>query len=241
MGAGKTTAMTAMASRLSAAGKKVGLISNDQAANLVDTYLFSRGYDTREVAGSCFCCNFDGFFAAVEGLSASGAEIILAEPVGSCTDLASTIVRPLKKLCKGYSVAPLAVLADPARINAELASPEPSIDRDAAYIIAKQLEEADIVALTKSDVRARPEFAAAKRFVKKRFGDKLVVEISSASGKGVDALAEMLIAGKSSGAVKMDVDYDRYADGEAALGYILQLLLPCRQGCLCKSPLRQCS
>jgi hypothetical protein len=46
-------------------GKDVGLITNDQASNLVDTSLLkSSGNVVYEVSGSCFCCNFPGFAEA---------------------------------------------------------------------------------------------------------------------------------------------------------------------------------
>jgi hypothetical protein len=52
----------------------------------------------QEVAGSCFCCNFDGFTDAIKKLRKEvEADVILAEPVGSCADLTATIIRPMKK------------------------------------------------------------------------------------------------------------------------------------------------
>jgi hypothetical protein len=45
-----------------------------------------------EVAGACFCCNFNELTSTVEQLgSDQRPEIILAEPVGSCTDLVATV------------------------------------------------------------------------------------------------------------------------------------------------------
>ena len=45
-----------------------------------------------EVAGGCFCCRFPDLLAAIRELQATAApEFILAEPVGSCTDLAATV------------------------------------------------------------------------------------------------------------------------------------------------------
>ena len=56
LGAGKTTAVARLAQHLSAQGKRVGLITNDQGRGLVDTaMLSSRGFEVEEIAGGCFC------------------------------------------------------------------------------------------------------------------------------------------------------------------------------------------
>ncbi len=220
LGAGKTTAINALAKKFASKKKSVGIVSNDQTNNLVDTYVFKQNFETKEVSGSCFCCNFNGFKDALNKLANDGAEIVLAEPVGSCTDLASTIIRPLKKFCPSYKIASLVVLADPKRIALELASKKPSIDADAAYIIEKQIEEADIVVLTKSDLRTKADFASAKKYLSKNFPKKTVLEISSKTGSGLDELIKQISSNRISGTAKMNLDYDRYADGEASLGWL---------------------
>ncbi|MDB6053954.1 MAG: signal recognition particle protein Srp54, partial [Verrucomicrobiales bacterium] len=60
LGAGKTTAVAKLAAFLTKKGKRVGLITNDQAGNLVDTRMLkSHGFSTEEIAGGCFCCKFN--------------------------------------------------------------------------------------------------------------------------------------------------------------------------------------
>src|SRR5690606_33493576 len=86
LGAGKTTTIARLARHYQDQGLKVGIVTNDQATDLVDTNsLRSQGFEVGEVAGSCFCCNFNELTATVERLSASERpDVILAEPVGSC-------------------------------------------------------------------------------------------------------------------------------------------------------------
>ncbi|HVX67547.1 MAG TPA: GTP-binding protein, partial [Bryobacteraceae bacterium] len=95
LGAGKTTLLLRAAERLSASGKRVALVMNDQGGELVDTRAArSAGFAAGEVAGGCFCCRLSEFLACSERLLAEHRpEVILAEPVGSCTDLAATIFR----------------------------------------------------------------------------------------------------------------------------------------------------
>ncbi|MDR0757141.1 MAG: hypothetical protein LBF85_04765 [Tannerella sp.] len=137
LGAGKTTLLWEAAQRLMKKGLHVGLITNDQAPELVDSVLLSQqGLKVAEVSGSCFCCNFNGLTDAINKVSGETvADVIIAEPVGSCTDLSATIMQPLKQKLKAQlSVAPLSVLADPARLVSVLDGKTAGLHVDAAYI-----------------------------------------------------------------------------------------------------------
>mgnify|MGYP002228609459 CR=1 FL=1 len=146
MGAGKTTLLWETAVRLMNKGLRVGLITNDQAPELVDSELLKLS-DLRvaEVSGSCFCCNFNGFTDAIKEIRAeASADVIIAEPVGSCTDLSATIMQPLKQYWNTeLKISPLTVLADPNRLVSILNGGNGGVDPDAAYIYKKQLEESD--------------------------------------------------------------------------------------------------
>ena len=52
LGAGKTTALLQLGRRLTAQGRRVGLIVNDQSNGLVDTALLAaHGFPVEEIAG----------------------------------------------------------------------------------------------------------------------------------------------------------------------------------------------
>src|SRR6516162_3965248 len=151
LGAGKTTAMTRLARFYMNRGQRIGLVTNDQAQDLVDTNsLRSQGFPVQEVAGACFCCKFDDLITRVETLSAKDRpDVIVAEPVGSCTDLVATVAQPLKDLYGDrFQVAPYAVLFKPSR-GAHILEvlPAGGFSPKAAYIFRKQLEEADAIVL----------------------------------------------------------------------------------------------
>ena len=60
LGAGKTTTLARLARHYMARGLRVGLVTNDQAQDLVDTNsLRAQGFAVQEVPGACFCCKFD--------------------------------------------------------------------------------------------------------------------------------------------------------------------------------------
>ena len=119
LGAGKSTSILKLAQALSAEGVKVGLITNDQGARLVDTAVVNaHGFPVEEIAGGCFCCRFNSLRAAADKLAIDARpDVFLAEPVGSCTDLVATVSYPLRRMYGDrYRVAPLSVLVDPVRV-----------------------------------------------------------------------------------------------------------------------------
>src|SRR5690348_10209168 len=98
LGAGKTTLLTRAAQALNRRGLRTAMVTNDQTGELVDTAVV-RQNDLRaaEVTKGCFCCNFPDLLSAIQTLKGQAEfDVILAEPVGSCTDLMATIIRPLQ-------------------------------------------------------------------------------------------------------------------------------------------------
>src|SRR5687767_1134640 len=83
LGAGKTTAVLRLARHLTEQGQRVGLITNDQGNQLVDTaMLTSQGFPVEEISGGCFCCRFNSLVDAAKKLSAeTRPDVFVAEPV----------------------------------------------------------------------------------------------------------------------------------------------------------------
>jgi G3E family GTPase len=221
LGSGKTTLLAEAAKRLAKQGKAVGLITNDQAPELVDTRLLTGiGKGVSEVAGSCFCCNFNGFTDAVQSLDKQGAKIIIAEPVGSCTDLSATIMNPLKKFHAGWSLAPLTVLVDPHRLPEIFGKAKSNVDPDALYIMKLQLTEADRILVSKSDLLSDAEKKDAQTLLEKEYTGKKIAFLSAKTGDGFDAWLSEIQGASDVGTTIVPVDYDRYAHGEAVLGWL---------------------
>ncbi|MGE5189860.1 MAG: GTP-binding protein [Gemmatimonadota bacterium] len=223
LGAGKTTLLWSAAKILVARGKRVGLITNDQAPGLVDTgFLARKGLAVAEVAGSCFCCNFRGLVRAAGQLrNGTRADVLLAEPVGSCTDLSGTILQPLKERFREEFVpAPLSVLADPERVACVLGGKRGGMHRSAAYIVGKQFEEADRILINKVDLLGKAGRRDLVKRVSAAFPGTPVRAISSLAGEGVAEWLDDVLASDDAGTRIADVDYDVYAEGEAALGWL---------------------
>src|SRR5512138_157922 len=100
LGAGKTSLLYEITGILKNRGLKVGLITNDQAPDLVDTSILEhQDVSVAEVSGSCFCCDFKGLRKAIEKTGKNEKpDIIIAEPVGSCTDLSATLINPIRDM-----------------------------------------------------------------------------------------------------------------------------------------------
>jgi Ni2+-binding GTPase involved in maturation of urease and hydrogenase len=231
LGAGKTTLLAQAAKRFKGDGKRVGMITNDQAKELVDTgVLKGEGFDVQEVAGGCFCCRFRCFVSVADGIvQETDADVLLGEPVGSCTDLSATVLQPLKEYySQRYDVAPFTVLADPVRLREALDSgtgggtgvPPASFPPEVLYIFRKQLEEADIIAINKADTVSPAELAELTAVVAARYGGRPIIAMSALTGEGVNGWMDLINAHEPGGQRITDVDYDTYATGEAALGWL---------------------
>jgi hypothetical protein len=202
LGAGKTTLILAASRLLAARGFRSAIILNDQGESLVDTELAqSSGFDAGGVTGGCFCCRFSELMRVAEQLRAHSPNVIFAEPVGSCTDLSATILHPVQgAFSDTYQLAPLTVLVDPGRLR-----DDPDID----FLVRKQLDEADLICYTKSDLY--PDVAVQPN----------TRQLSARTGQGVAAWLDEIMSGALTLSGKiLDIDYQRYAQAEAALAWL---------------------
>ena len=223
LGAGKTTTLARLARHYMSQGLRVGLVTNDQAQNLVDTNnLRSQGFAVQEVPGACFCCKFDELVSKVGELQASERpEVILAEPVGSCTDLVATVVQPLKDLyAEMVRVAPYAVLFKPSHGLRILRNEGSGFSPKAAYIFRKQLEEADAIVVNRLDEIPPADLEELNRLLAEQFPGTPILNLSARTGQGFSALIELLSQEGVFGRKILDIDYDIYAEGEAELGWL---------------------
>lgn len=209
LGAGKTTLLLAAAGELERRGLRSALILNDQGDALVDTAWAERhGIRSGEVTGGCFCCRFSDLVEVIDRLRAHAPDVIFAEPVGSCTDISATTLHPLHGLSDSFRIAPYTVLIDPQRAGELLRA---DADAHLTFLFRKQIEEADLICVTKSDLEAKvPEFAHAE-----------VRQISAKTGQGVAAWLDEVLCGRlSAGRRILDIDYEQYARAEAALAWL---------------------
>lgn len=224
LGAGKTTTIARLAQAYQQQGLNVGIVTNDQATDLVDTNsLRSQGYAVGEVAGSCFCCNFNALTDTVERLGQERLpDVILAEPVGSCTDLVATVVQPLLRMYGNrFDVAPYGVILKPSHGKRILGGGgKAGFSHKAEYIFLKQLEEADFILLNRIDELPAAEVDEIAGLIEARHPGTPLLRVSAHTGQGIDALLEFLEQRGNFGRRILELDYDIYAEGEAELGWL---------------------
>jgi G3E family GTPase len=211
LGAGKTTLARALARRLHADGERVALITNDQGRSSVDTALCrNECAEIREIGGGCFCCRYDELESALLRVAEAGATTAIAEAVGSCTDLVATVLAPLAdRQPAQFDLASLAIVVDAWRVQEIDAG---AFSDDVAYLFRKQVEEADVVLLTRFDLDP-PDVLAQIHTIR---ADATVIAVSGMNGHGLDRWLSTVAARR---AVPLLLDYDRYAAAESLLGW----------------------
>ena len=223
LGAGKTTAILALADWLSQRKRRVGLITNDQSVGLVDTAMLSaHGYPVEEITGGCFCCRFNSLMEASEKLTEDATpDVFLAEPVGSCTDLRAAVSHPLRRLYgDDFRVAPLSVLLDPIRASRILGLEEgAAFSPKVRYVYEKQLEEAEVIVINKQDLVDGGQLARLKAAIAERYPRAKVFVVSARDGAGLDEWFSYVLGGDAGEDPAPDIDYEEYAEGEALLGW----------------------
>lgn len=228
LGAGKTTTIGKLAAHYVAQGKKVAIVTNDQAYDLVDTHsLRAQGFDVGEVPGACFCCKFDDLVKTISGLTSTESlpDIVIAEPVGSCTDLIATVAEPMRDLLGDqFEVGPMVVLLKPEHGTRILRGGSDGARRGfspkAEYIFLKQLEEADAIVVNKADKLSNEQQQELLTLISERFPDVPAICASSKTEQNFEAVVELANQDRRPRDSMMEVDYVVYAEGEAELGWL---------------------
>jgi G3E family GTPase len=221
LGAGKTTTLLALATELRARGHRPAIVTNDQGRELVDTQLARTVTDdVGEVVDGCFCCRFEDLAAVVTDLVGRGVDVVLAEAVGSCTDLRATVVRPLREHHgDALRVAPLTTVVDPVRYRNFARAWATGQDTDTGYLYAHQLAEADVIAVNKVDLVGRgvaPLLADLGRHNR----SANLVAYSARSGDVAELADLLMVDADLADRPDEELDYDRYAAAEAELGWL---------------------
>ena len=224
LGAGKTTSLNRFAAWLTAQGLRVGLITNDQGRGLTDSAIGrASAYPVEEIGGGCFCCRFSSLLEAAQNLTGRDRpDVFLAEPVGSCTDLTATVSLPLQHLYGDrFAVAPLAVVIDPLRALRVLGLGEGrAFSEGVLYIYRKQLEEAEVLVINKADLLTPEQLTLLQDALTTACPGAQQYLISARDGTGMEPWFQHMMTREMDVRHTMAVDYERYGEGEALLGWL---------------------
>src|SRR5882762_4566352 len=186
LGSGKTTAIHLAALCLQQQGKNTGVVTNDQGEQLVDTqFIRQQQIAVSEVTQGCFCCNFQQLHESLLALQTlEPVDVIFAESVGSCTDLVATVIKPLLQGDTPIESV-LSVFADVRLLSSYLLMDKDIFHGNANYIYEKQLEEAEILVVNKTDTLTKEQFRASRKLIEEEYGHKKILYQNSLNKKDI--------------------------------------------------------
>ena len=225
LGSGKTTSIINAAKTLIAAGKKVGVVTNDKGKHLVDTAFFrSADIPTAEVAGGCFRCNYDQLEERLRDMEQHNQpDIIFAESVGSCADMAETVMKPLLDYQAGVEgKTSFSVYCDIRLLRFWLQGQELPFAEEIVYIFEQQLQEAPLIVINKSDLLPDSVCQEVLAMASERFPNKQLLLQSALQAGGtrawLDIISTMEYALPEEASSTMD--YDIYDAGSRKLAWL---------------------
>jgi len=223
LGAGKTTLAVNMARTMKEKyDKSVAIITNDQGDVLVDTeYSRDAGFDTKEIMGGCFCTNFDRFVSSARTLVMDGKpDVIIAEPIGSSTNIMSSVVAPLRSLYPDeFSVAPLMVVVDCVRALGILSQDKVRSEDTVDLIPAHQIRDAEIVILSKTDLVDKDTIAKIRVEVDKLLPGCRIIETSSQDLRNIGDIIDIVLSDELSVKAPIAENNRGFAFEKAKLGW----------------------
>lgn len=206
-------------------GHSVAVVTNDQGDQLVDSgYLGHAGVLAGEVTGGCFCCRYHEFTAILQSMPQK-PDVVFAEAVGSCADLVATVVKPLLLEKEKWKVT-YSVLADASFLCALLREECAFVKEEVRYIYQKQLEDAALLVLNKSDLLGGEEQIWLTKQLHSIYPGKTLLFQNSLDHSSVIQWLDVLEkADFSSTLPSLVIDYEKYGTGEAMMAWLDEVLV----------------
>ena len=223
LGAGKTTLAVNLAKEIKEKyGKIVAIITNDQGDVLVDTeYSKESGFDTREIMGGCFCTNFDTFVSSARTLVTAGKpDVIIAEPIGTSTNIMSSVVSPMRSLYPNeFSVCPFFVAVDCVRALDILSTEKERKIETVDVIPEHQIRDAEVIVLTKTDLVSKEIISEIKNKILEKQPNCRIIETSSTDLRNIDDAISIILSDEKSVKTPLAEDNRGFAFEKAKLGW----------------------
>jgi G3E family GTPase len=226
LGSGKTTAIVNACHLLMKGSTKVAVITNDQGNQQVDSeYVKAFGITHGEVANGCFCCKYEEFNEKLSNLMHEATpDVIFAEAVGSCADLVATVAKPLKKYRPDLQVV-ISVFVDITLLSAILEQRASFVTESVRYIFKKQMEEADILVISKKDCATAETLNLIQTVLTSEYPAKVLLLQDSFHQD--DIRRWMKVCGEfqtERERKSLDIDYQIYSKGESELSWADQVI-----------------
>lgn len=224
LGSGKTTLATAIARELRERhGKYTAIVTNDQGSVLVDTqYVNDAGFDVAEVLGGCFCSKFPEFVRNARTLVSMGRpDVILAEPIGTSTNILSSVVAPLRTMYPDeFEVAPLLVVLDGTRAKELLAKPTGfGLGSQGRIIPLNQVHDAEVILISKCDLLTDVQISEVIARAKAETPNVEIIPYSARTLMNLDKIVSLINSNQTSEKMPRPDDPAIFATEKASMGW----------------------
>jgi G3E family GTPase len=182
LGSGKTTLIVTLGRNLALGGYKVAILVNEVGAVPVDGKVIQEfGLTVKDIGGGCICCQVAGnLLLTLKSLSANiKPDYVVIEPTGMAVpNSVRDVIKPAAHKLN-VVMGPIIVLLDTSRFEKLLGYE--SIKR----LIATQLKDADIIALSKIDAVPAEKQTAAKEAAREINPSARVIGLSTFKEMGI--------------------------------------------------------
>ncbi|HEX7862052.1 MAG TPA: GTP-binding protein [Verrucomicrobiae bacterium] len=223
LGAGKTTSILQLAQRLGPTAGTLGVITNDEGTQLVDTpQLRTAGFIVEEISGGTFASQMSPFVEAIRRLIDSRCQIIFAECSGTSAELRSKVLDVLAaELGDALEIAPLSVVLDSVRaVRVLRLQSGGGFSEKLAYIYRKQIEEAELLVANKTDLFPAAQLSQLREVIGELAPNATLLDVSNRHATGLDEWLNCLTGKQHTTAHLSALDSGVFADAQALLGWL---------------------
>lgn len=200
MGSGRTSTLLRLAAAAIERGLRVWIMSPDVGPQL-DAASVCRACGRVPGAGGGVTAWVTGpapatFFAAFDKVpSGQRPDVVLAEPQSHCIDRVMDAIAPLGEILGGpLRVGAYVAVVDPARAHSALGDVNAGVMNKARFLYRTRQNEADVVALNKTDMLTAEQCAGMLQLIAAHFSRGRVFAVSAHNGAGFDALVEAVLS-----------------------------------------------
>ncbi|MDA8077418.1 MAG: hypothetical protein M0Z79_00625 [Nitrospiraceae bacterium] len=190
LGSGKTTLIIALVKALAESGAKIAVMVNDVGEIPVDGRVMQEyGLTVKDIGGGCICCQVAGsMMKTLEILSREQRpDLVIIEPTGIAVPESIRKTALLTAARTHISIGPTIVLFDTTR--AEKLLTYETLQR----LVATQLSDADIIALSKVDAAPEETITQAAAAVRGMNPSAEVLRLSVRTGEGISDLSRAVL------------------------------------------------
>jgi G3E family GTPase len=152
-----------------------------------------------KVTGGCFCCNYTDLDSQIDKLKNESGSVLFGDYGGTCTNLISTLLKPLKDY-KGAEIelANFSTFVDAKLLLFHLKGMRVPLSLDSKYIWDRHLEESEILIINKIDLLQADDLEDLKKLAKQAFSLKKLLFQNSLDKDSVRQWVELISTSKTS-------------------------------------------